>query len=252
MTASSPLQPANSLEERLDFIGFDDATVERLNSISASIMRHIDPALSKFYDKVEQTPQVSRFFEGRGQMDVAQAKQSRHWGAIAAGKLDNDYYESSLRIGNRHAMIGLEPRRYVGGYGLVLETLIKGVMGDWMAEETAKGRRLKPTDMQASAEIMAQALSDMIKAVMIDVDLAVSTYFAALEEKIEDARLAAEERSRVQNEVLARTGKALGALAAGHLDTRIDEDLPADFAQLGADFNAAAESLQDAVVRVRA
>src|SRR5690606_19340945 len=77
-------------------------------------------------------------------------------------------------------------------------------------------------------------------------------YFAALEQRIEEGRQAAEERARIQHEVLARTGDALGALAAGHLDTRIEEAFPGDFAPLGEDFNAAAASLEDAIVGIRA
>ncbi|WMT87728.1 methyl-accepting chemotaxis protein [Pelagibacterium sp. 26DY04] len=252
MTISSSTPSASPMAERLDFIGFDAAAAERLARISPSIMRHIGPALTRFYDSVEETPQVARFFSGRGQMDVAQDKQERHWSAIARGRLDADYYESSLRIGNRHARIGLEPQWYIGGYALVLETLIRGMMADWMAEEAPRLRKRKPAEAAAAAEGMAQTLADMIKAVLVDVDLAVSTYFAALEEKIEEGRHAAEERARVQQDVLGRTGEALGALAAGHLDTRIEGELPEGFAQLGADFNAAAASLEETIVGIRA
>lgn len=250
---NSPLIPQSQdpMAERLDFIGFDAAAAQRLARVSPSIMRHIGPALSRFYDRVEETPQVARFFSGRGQMDVAQDKQERHWSAIAHGRLDADYYESSLRIGNRHARIGLEPQWYIGGYALVLDTLIKGMMADWMAQEAPRLRKRKPAEAVAAAEDMAQTMADLIKTVLVDVDLAVSTYFAALEEKIEEGRHTAEERAQVQQEVLARTGEALGALAAGHLDTRIEGELPEGFKQLGTDFNAAAASLEETIVGIR-
>ncbi|WP_332718801.1 methyl-accepting chemotaxis protein [Pelagibacterium mangrovi] len=252
MSAPSTPQPDGPMTERLDFIGFDAAAMQRLARVSPSIMRHIGPAMTRFYDRVEETPQVSRFFAGRSQMDVAQDKQVRHWSAIAQGKLDADYYESSLRIGNRHARIGLAPQWYIGGYALVLDGLIKGMMADWMAEQAPRLRKSKPAQAMAIADEMAQTMADMIKAVMVDVDLAVSTYFAALEEKIEDSRRTVEERARVQQDVLGQTGEALGALAAGHLDTRIEGDLPEGFEQLGVDFNAAAASLEETIVGIRA
>lgn len=251
MSALPDTRQQHPLDQRLDFVGFDAEATKRLAKMSPVILEHIGPALTRFYDKVEQTPEVARFFAGRSQMDVAQAKQSTHWGSIAAGRLDKDYYDSSLRIGNRHARIGLEPQWYIGGYGLIMETLIKGMMHDWMAEEATKMRKRKPEETVAAADAMAQAMADMIKAVMIDIDLAVSTYFAALESRIEEGRRAAEERARIQREVLETTGRALGALAEGHLDTRIEEAFPDDFAKLGADFNSAAESLEAAVVAIR-
>src|SRR5690606_10359718 len=150
------------------------------------------------------------------------------------------------------ARVGLDPQWDVGGYGRGVETRRRGVIGAWMAAELPRMRKRKPAETMAATDAMAQSMADMIKAVMIDIDLAVSTYFAALEQRIEEGRQAAEERARIQHEVLARTGDALGALAAGHLDTRIEEAFPGDFAPLGEDFNAAAASLEDAIVGIRA
>src|SRR5690606_29712776 len=179
MSALPKPHSEHPLEERLDFIGLDAAATARLAQVSPLILKHIGPALTRFYDRVEETPQVARFFSGRDRMDVVQDKQALHWSAIAAGRLDEDYYQSSLTIGNVHARIGLEPQWYVGGYGLVLETLIKAMMNEWMAGEVARMRKRKPAETLAAADTMAQTMADMIKAVMIDIDLAVSTYFAA-------------------------------------------------------------------------
>src|SRR5690606_18273693 len=59
MSASSTPQPDGPMAERLDFIGFGAAAMQRLARASPSIMRHIGPAMTRFYDRVEETPQVS-------------------------------------------------------------------------------------------------------------------------------------------------------------------------------------------------
>jgi methyl-accepting chemotaxis protein len=78
-----------------------------------------------------------------------------------------------------------------------------------------------------------------------------------LQADAEEARKTAEaDRERLQAEVLgverkqvsATLGKALSGLADGHLGYRIRDDLPAEYRQLGADFNRAADTLE-ALVR---
>lgn len=251
MSALPNMSSDHPLAQRLSFLGFDAAARERLERLGPMVLRHIDAALSQFYEKIEATAEVAAFFAGRSQMDAAMAKQSLHWKALARGKLGDDYYASSLRVGNRHAMIGLEPKWYIGGYGLILETLIKNIMHDWIAETMVAKRRAKPAEIVAEGDAMAAGLADLIKVAMVDIDLAVSTYFAALEKRIAAARDEAETRSQVQQEVLGETGRALEALALGELDTRIETKFPGDFERLGDDFNRAAQSVEAAVTEIR-
>ena len=118
---------------------------------------HLEPALSRFYDLLAEVPEVARFFDGKAHMDRAQGKQAGHWGAIASGQLDADYFASSTKVGLRHALIGLEPRWHIGGYGLIMETLVKGMVHDMMEQATQpeKGRfgRMVPRDGAAVLEL---------------------------------------------------------------------------------------------------
>jgi len=251
MSAQPLREDKRSLDDRLDFLGLDPASLERVKALSPLVKPHIDAALSSFYDKVAKTPEVSHFFSSREHMKNAQAKQNLHWSAIAAGQLDDNYYQSSLRIGNRHAKIGLEPQWYIGGYGLIMETVLKGVIADWMASEVAQMRKRKPEQTMAAANAMAAGLSDLIKAVMLDIDLAVTTYFDKLQGEVEANREKAENMATAQQSVLAVTGQALGQLAQGELHVRIDDDFSGDFAQLKHDFNQAASSLDQAITQIR-
>ncbi len=244
-----------ALDSRLEFIGLDAHARQRLGSIEAHIDRHLSPALEKFYEKIGTVPAVSRFFSGREQMGRAQSKQVGHWKAIAAGRFDQAYIEASTRVGLRHAQIGLEPRWHIGGYGVIMETLVKGLVHDLMAEAVAPargafGRRVPKTadEMLASADAVAQVLVDVLKSMLLDIDIGVSAYFEKL---TAEARAADEEAKDKISRAVEQTGEVLRALAEGDLTRRIDAEFEAEFQQIKDDTNAVAERLASIVGQLR-
>src|SRR5690606_11628036 len=198
----------DQFQTRLDFLGLDEAALARLAEAKPAVDAHLEPALSRFYDLLAAVPEVARFFDGKAGMNRVQGKQAQHWQAIADGALDADYYAASSRIGLRHAQIGLEPRWHIGGYGLIMETLVKGVMHDLMAEavqpEKSRFGRKKPLDADkvlADADSAAETVVTLIKAIMLDIDIGVSAYFDKLANDARDAEAAS--RARIQQAVSA-------------------------------------------------
>src|SRR5690606_1782173 len=108
-------------------------------------------------------------------------------------------------IGQTHARLGLEPTWYIGGYALIAEHLIKAVVKEQWPGILSRG---------GGAEAMGASLSALIKAVMLDMDLAISTYLDALDEKREAAETARLESEKRQDEAVAAITKALGGIAA--------------------------------------
>jgi methyl-accepting chemotaxis protein len=147
------------LKSRLDFVQLDEEARQRLARLRPLIDAHLGPALDRFYDHIAEVPAVASFFSGRPHMKGAQAKQVGHWKAIASGQLDAEYFESSTRIGLRHAKIGLEPRWHIGGYSLIVETLLTGIITDFMTEalkpEKGSFGRSKPRGPESSISILA-------------------------------------------------------------------------------------------------
>jgi len=246
--STSSRQSSHDLAERLTFIGLDDAALARLKSASGYIEKHLGPALEQFYAKLSKVPAVARFFDGQASMGRAQNKQANHWRAIATGEFNDHYVEAAQRIGLRHAKIGLEPRWYVGGYGLILDGLIRGVLQDLVAEQLAsQPKKLFGGSAQIDVEALAGVMIAMMKAVLIDVDMAVSVYFDKLtEEAAERDRAAKAEIERT----VALTGAALQRLAEGDLTTRVTEDFAPEFAQIKTDTNAVFDQLEVLVQRL--
>ncbi len=238
----------SQLQTRLDFIGLDTAAVSRLQKIQKQVDLHLPKALDRFYEKIATVPDVARFFSGKEQMNRAQGRQVGHWKAIASGKFDADYLEASTKVGLRHAQIGLEPRWYIGGYGVIVETLVKNVVHDYMAEQLSQMRKLKYDDVMAQVDIMAGAIVEIIRAIMIDIDIAVSTYFDKLTAEAE--RVEKENAERI-NRAVTLTGDALRAYANGDLTVRIDEQFEPQFQQIKDDTNAVGDKLSEIVGQLR-
>jgi methyl-accepting chemotaxis protein len=243
-------KPNDVLQTRLDFIGLDDNARQGQAEISHHVNKHLPVALDRFYDKVASVPVVARFFDGRPHMDRAQSKQIAHWSAIAKGEFDDAYYDSSSRIGLRHAKIGLEPRWHIGGYGVIFETLVKGVIHDMMSEalepkKTRFGKRAPTRDeVMASADTMANGLANLLKSTLLDIDIGVTAYFDKL---TEDARAADEAAKHKISRAVALTGEVLRDMAKGDLTSRITADFDPEFAQIKEDTNAVADRLASIV-----
>ena len=250
---------ANStdLASRLSFIGLEGQSLVDLASVQAHVDKHLPLALDKFYQKLVTVPAVAKFFAGKEQISRAQNSQTGHWKRIASGQFDHTYVEASRRIGMRHAQIGLEPRWYIGGYGMIIDTLIKGVVHDYMDEKLPKaakslfggGKDASRDVALKEADNLAAALAAMMKAVMVDVDMAVTIYF----DKV-SADAAARDKENAEKIALAAqiTGEVLQRLARGDLTTHITAELDGGFAQIKDDTNAVVDRLAEIVGQLRA
>ena len=149
---------AGSLPSRIAFLQIDDATRDMLRKAWPFVQRHLGDVLDGFYDFIGREPQLATRIAGnQGRLKAA---QSSHWERLFSAKFDEDYYESARRIGMAHVRIGLEPRWYIGGYSFVQDRLFELV-----------GKAHRYSGPRAMEE--GRAIS---KAVMLDMELAISVY----------------------------------------------------------------------------
>ncbi|PXA93744.1 globin-coupled sensor protein, partial [Caulobacter sp. D5] len=231
-----------ALNDRVAFMGLDDRARASLRALRPLIEREIGPALAGFYDKVKATPETRKFFGDERHMDAAGSRQKSHWGVIAQAEFSDTYVKAVRTIGETHARIGLEPRWYIGGYALVSEHLARAAIKEaWPKGFMAKGD---------GADKAGDAVSALIKAVMLDMDFAISIYLETIEnerKRLEEVRQANERSQAVAVQAL---GEALARLAEGDLASRLDIEVAADFQKLKGDFNAAVATLEEAMAAV--
>ena len=231
-----------SLNERLAFMDLDQDARGALRSLGPVIDREIGAALSGFYDKVRATPETRAFFGDDRQMDQASVRQQGHWRNIAKAEFGDDYGQGVKTVGEVHARIGLEPRWYIGGYALIADRLMRAVVKD----QWPKGMFAKGDGGQATGA----AVASLMKAMLLDMDIAISTYLEAIEAE----RQALEEQRRrdaaSQAAIVSALGEALARVARGDLTARVDGEVASDFQALQSDFNNALRMLEEAMSQV--
>jgi methyl-accepting chemotaxis protein len=228
---------SDSLNDRLNFIQLDAEARRNISNAKPVIMRDLPSALDKFYGQVKSFPETRKFFSSQSHIDGAKNRQLAHWETISSGQFDQNYVRAVTAVGEVHARIGLEPRWYIGGYAIVLDSLIGSVIDARWPKGGFAAKKPAPAK-QVAAELGALA-----KATLLDMDFAISVYLEAAEA----ARLKAEAEvlAKERTSVVTSVGESMAALARGDLTYRMPDDLPTEYNQLREDFNAAMATLQD-------
>ena len=230
---------ALNLNDRLKFMKFDDRSRALLRDMRPLLKQNIGDALSAFYSQIRATPEMRRHFSDDHAMDAAKGRQSSHWDALAAADFDDAYVKNVRAVGATHARIGLEPRWYIGGYAIIVEQLIKALVSD---RESSLLKRMKN-----NPEELGDAVVALVKAALLDMDLAISTYLDGLQKQREKAEAERAQAATHQFEALGALTASLSELAAGNLLSRIEAALSPEFSQLKQDFNSTTAKLQDVV-----
>lgn len=231
---------SHSIKERLSFIGLDDKARSAMAKVKTTISGALPGGLDSFYAQVRRFPEVSRLFQGDGHMQTAKGAQQRHWDHISSAAFDESYVESVRRIGSVHARIGLEPRWYIGGYALVLESIVRALILKKPAARFGMSARI-------SSEETADAVGAVIKAALLDMDFVITLYLEAAEKARQEAAETVARSAADQKRVVEALASGLSRLSSGDLTARIDDEFPRDYEKLRADFNLAMKQLEDAM-----
>ncbi|HSK41220.1 MAG TPA: globin-coupled sensor protein [Arenibaculum sp.] len=160
-------------EARLGFLQIDEDTRRALAEFRPTIKRELPGIIADFYRHLDEWPQMTALFDGPASVARAQEAQTRHWLRLFSGDFDQDYFDSAVRIGTTHSRIGLDIRWYVGGYTFTINRLMalaaRSLTGRWASSRSRKR--------------LADVVRALNQAVMLDIDLVVSTYMAATRDR---------------------------------------------------------------------
>ena len=225
----------SDIASRLAFMKVNDATRNALRKARDLVARRLPEALDAFYDQIRATPQTRRHFRNDGHISAAKDAQLRHWDRIAAADMSDDYAQSVRRIGEVHARLGVEPRWYIGGYALLLDSLVAGALKEMWPKGLLGSR--------GGADTAAETVGALIKATLLDMDLVLDVYFQASEAEREAHAQERAQTAKVQSEAVSRLAAALHDVARGDLTVRMS-GLPGAYAGLADDFNTALQRLE--------
>jgi methyl-accepting chemotaxis protein len=160
------MTPNHNIRSRLDFLRFDADSRTMLTDFLPTLRLELPGILLSFYQHLRQWPELAGMFQSQTAMDRASKAQGEHWLNLFSGRFDDDYVASVRKVGLMHSRIGLEPRWYIGGYSFILERL-------YVVATRAYISRLKPAAARSQTARLMGALN---KAVMLDMDMAISIY----------------------------------------------------------------------------
>jgi methyl-accepting chemotaxis protein len=147
-----------ALDERLRFLKIDAATREDMRAVWKLIADALPGMLERFYAHVATVPRLSSMVGAHHKRLVG--AQAAHWERLFSARFDAEYVASIRRIGLTHHRIGLEPRWTIGGYGFLMDELTRHLSATHRFRPRALARRLAATN----------------RAVMLDMDYALSAY----------------------------------------------------------------------------
>lgn len=192
------LQSQDSLRERTNFMRISTETSSLLNEFWPEVEKNLQVILDGFYNHVTSVPALKKLVGD--QVPRLKTAQKKHWQGLFSGRFDTDYYNSVHTIGLIHNKIGLEPRWYIGGYNFVLSSL---------TDLAAQKYKWSPAKLQ-------QTIRAINCAVMLDMDIAISTYQEALLEdrarrgkKLDELMAAFEGKAQNLVETVARAAMNL-------------------------------------------
>ena len=230
------------IKRRLDFMRLDDPSLQSIRSLKTIVDRELPVALDKFYEQLQKTAEVKRFFASDQQISRAKGAQQGHWANISNADFNEDYAAKVQSIGSIHARIGLEPQWYIGGYAIILDHLIH----QSVQQTFAKSGLFSKSDRTASD--FGKALASLVKAALMDMELAISVYIDEAEIRKQEAQ--AEAIATERRIISDCFGRAMSAIADKDLSCRIDDDLPEAYHGLRDDFNRALEQLSQTVCEI--
>ncbi|MFZ5610331.1 MAG: protoglobin domain-containing protein [Pseudomonadota bacterium] len=180
-------------DARLRFSQITTDTSEILRDFWPALQEALPKILDDFYRHVTDEPALARLVDG--QVERLKMTQSAHWARLFSGRFDTAYMESVRVIGLAHNRIGLSPRWYIGGYSFVLTRLLD----------------LAATHYANAASYSAAAVNAAVtRAVLLDMDLAISVYQDAL---IEERQARAREMDVAIKQFDGALGTVLEALS---------------------------------------
>ena len=165
-----------SMAARLSFNQIDEDSRRLLRESKDFLLAELAGVLDAFYDHLAKYPETVAFFRSRADMTGARNGQLRHWATILDGNFDIAYETSIRRVGETHHRIGLDPRWYIGGYNGLVTGLIRAIALRLPPRTGASDWKGKPASLEERKIALQSAV---IKAAMLDMDLAISVYLDA-------------------------------------------------------------------------
>lgn len=176
--------------EQLAFFELGPADAERLRESRTIVEANVDDVVEQFYAHLLRFPPLADLLHAEPErIEKLKGLQRAYFLSLTDGRLDAEYFDGRLKVGNVHQRIGLDPVWYIGAFSRFLRLAVHAIV-----DASGEGHGLLPV------------LDALVKSVFLDMSLAMRTYiyggFVAREvaTELQHAADVAEEALRVRAE----------------------------------------------------
>lgn len=163
----------NTLDQRnqhLAFAGLDTEVRSVLPGVFSVMQDDLSAVMDDFYAFVAEWKELNTLTDNGARVPELKNAQLNHWELLFSGRFDDEYFRRAKAIGEAHRRIGLTPNWYVGAYGFLLTRMNELLVGKY---------RRKPEQLNS-------AMNAVSKAILFDMEQAVSVYIEAGQQNLQD------------------------------------------------------------------
>ena len=209
------------LRRRADFMGFDASEAASLVAQTKAVEACIEPALAQLYKILRTDQELGRFFTSDDHVRSITQRQVSHWMRLVSGRFDDDYLDGIKRTGTIHAEIGLHPDVYISAYGVIAGELLRLALANQVDGAQQGGSGLFSKVAKIDSASIGETASVLVRAVMLDASLAISSYQSKMDEAREQAESEKNQRALLDQEI-AKLKAALDEISQGQITKPVE------------------------------
>ncbi len=160
--------PATDRSVHLAFLELGEGDRTSLAELRPLLEKHADTFVSAFYRHLLSFEETRALLADPEVKERLLVKQREYLLSLAEPTLDEAYFAQRFAIGLTHVRVGLEPRWYLGAYGLYLRLLVPVILEHWQHD-------------LPSAE---RVITSLHKLLTLDAELAMASYIERREERL--------------------------------------------------------------------
>src|SRR5262252_5250458 len=127
--------------EQLAFFELGPEDTHALQGYRSLAEATVDRLVSDFYAHLLRFPELERLLRAEPtRIAKLQELQRAYFLSLGEGRFEADYFESRLRVGDAHQLIGLRPVWYIGAFALYLRLALRALVA-----QSGDGASILPT-----------------------------------------------------------------------------------------------------------
>jgi signal transduction histidine kinase len=161
ISAPTSADEASELNERLAFLDLTAADADHLRSLRGVFDPKMKEFVELFYRHLFAFERTARFLRDPELVKRLKKSQESHFESMLDAEWDEEYVQRRRRVGDMHAMVGIEPQIFLGAYNQYLQFCFRSLSEQMPGIPPEYFARIGP----------------LLKAVILDVGLTLDAYF---------------------------------------------------------------------------